>query len=652
MNDLAASPAEPVTADDPLLWPAPRQVTLHDGTLELPAFGLLVLAAGEATLELADPARAVQAALREYAGVDWPLLAGSAPAGSAPGGGAAFALTLSLVPGATPHAQGYLLQVTSERIDAVASTPAGLFYAMQTLCQLARCYGGSWPLLQIVDWPDFAVRGVMLDISRDRVPSFERLLQTVELLAQLKVNQLQLYTEHTFAYRAHGEVWAHASPLTGDEVLALDAFCRARRIELVPNQNTFGHMRRWLTLPRYRELAEAPNGCDTRWGRFDEPFSLNPGDPRSIELVAGLLDELLPHFSSTQVNVGLDETVDLGEGASRAAVQERGVGPVFLDFVRKVLGEVKRRDHTAQMWGDILMEHPELTAQLPRDLIALEWGYEADHPFDEHGARYAAAGLPFYLCPGTASWNSIAGRTQNMVENVRSAARNGLKHGAAGLLMTDWGDNGHWQPPAVSLLPLSFAAGAAWHCAASCAPDAEERLAAAANLHLLQDEGGVAAQAALALGRLETLLPGRVHNSHALFQLLQPHAGGPGDAVLDAAPADEWRHALAAVRVEIDTQLALLEAAAPQAPIAAHWVRELTWAASLLEHGAERGLWLLDGKPAARADALAADVQALVDEYAALWALSSRPGGFADSVARLRALVASYTAESSAAPAA
>ena len=82
----------------------------------------------------------------------------------------------------------------------------------------------------------------MLDISRDKVPRMDTLYALVDMLAGWKINQVQLYTEHTFAYRQHPDVWAEASPMTGDEILALDAFCRERHIELVPNQNSFGHM--------------------------------------------------------------------------------------------------------------------------------------------------------------------------------------------------------------------------------------------------------------------------------------------------------------------------------------------------------------------------------------------------------------------------
>ena len=78
---------------------------------------------------------------------------------------------------------------------------------MATLRQLLREYGRRLPCLQIRDWPDFSRRGVMLDISRGRVPKLETLLELVEQLADFKINELQLYTEHTFAYRQHKSVW-------------------------------------------------------------------------------------------------------------------------------------------------------------------------------------------------------------------------------------------------------------------------------------------------------------------------------------------------------------------------------------------------------------------------------------------------------------
>ena len=73
--------------------------------------------------------------------------------------------------------------------------------------------------------------------------------------------------------------------MTGEEILALDAYCRERFIELVPNQNSFGHMERWLKLPRYEGLAETPEGFEFPWGlKHAGGFTLDPGNPRSLAL--------------------------------------------------------------------------------------------------------------------------------------------------------------------------------------------------------------------------------------------------------------------------------------------------------------------------------------------------------------------------------
>jgi hypothetical protein len=70
------------------------------------------------------------------------------------------------------------------------------------------------------------------------------LREIVDLLARCRYNQFQLYTEHTFAYAAHPAVWEEADPLTPAEIRKLDAYCQIQGIELVANQNTFGHMER------------------------------------------------------------------------------------------------------------------------------------------------------------------------------------------------------------------------------------------------------------------------------------------------------------------------------------------------------------------------------------------------------------------------
>ena len=108
--------------------------------------------------------------------------------------------------------EGYTLAISKRGIFIAFRDLPGLRAAQSTLRQLLREYGYKLPCLEIRDWPDFPRRGVMLDISRGRVPKLETLLDLAEKLAEFKINELQLYTEHTFAYRKYKHIWQSWGP--------------------------------------------------------------------------------------------------------------------------------------------------------------------------------------------------------------------------------------------------------------------------------------------------------------------------------------------------------------------------------------------------------------------------------------------------------
>ena len=69
----------------------------------------------------------------------------------------------------------------------------------------------------------------------------------------------------------------------------------------------------------------------------------------------------------------------------------------------------------------------------------------------------------YYVCPGTSSWNSIMGRTENALLNIFRACESAVAHGAEGMLVTDWGDNGHLQTLPVSYTGILAAADFSWN---------------------------------------------------------------------------------------------------------------------------------------------------------------------------------------------
>ena len=513
---------------------------------------------------------------------------------------------------AVTHPQGYRLTVTADGVLIGANTAVGATYACRTLAQL----GHHTPCLTIDDWPDFPVRGVMLDVSRDKVPTMATLFALVDRLAGWKINQLQLYTEHTFAYAAHRTVWEHASPITADEIRQLDAYCRERHVELVPNQNSFGHMERWLKHPAYLPLAECPDGADTGWGfRWDGPFSLCPTDPASLDLLAGLYAELLPNFTSGLFNVGCDETFDVGQGRSKPTADRIGTTGVYLDFLRKVNGLVRGHGRQMMFWGDVILHHPERIADLPPDTIALNWGYEADHPFDKEAAAFAAAGVPFYVCPGTSSWNSIAGRTDNCLANLANAAAAGCKHGAVGYLITDWGDHGHLQYLSSSYLGFMAGAALSWCGEANAETDWADAL------DRFAFDGERLGSLFLELGRVHAGVAKPNANGTTLFRLLVP---SPADLHperdVSAAELDAVDHAL----LDLEDRV---RGVPPHSPAR----RELFQATHLLGLCVAAGRGRL-GLPAGRP----VDPDVIVKLHRGVWLARNRPGGLDDSCRRLR----------------
>lgn len=432
------------------------------------------------------------------------------------------AITFLRTAKAPDHPEGYALTINRKGVRIEYRETGGLRAAGATLRQLLREFGHRLPCLKIRDWPDFARRGVMLDISRGRVPKLETLLDLVERLADFKINEFQLYTEHTFAYRRYKSVWQDWGALTAAEIRTLDARCRELGIDLVPNQNSFGHLRYFLKHPKVRKLAEVSEPYEGSTGDFLRfPTTLAPNHPGTIKFIRELYDELLPNFTSQFLNVGCDETWDLGRGQSKKLCERRGKGRVYVDFLKRIEREVSKRGRRMMFWGDIILHHPELIPELAKlgapstaparnrssqkqaelvlgtpGIIALNWGYEATHPFAKEAATFARSKVPFYVCPGTSTWMTLLGRHDNAFANLRLAAAAGRKHRAIGYLNTDWGDGGHPQPLAVSW-PL-YVSGAA-HSWCSKSFD-EKLLVPVLSRDVYEDRTQNIATAALALG--------------------------------------------------------------------------------------------------------------------------------------------------------
>lgn len=513
--------------------------------------------------------------------------------------------------------EAYALKVGAEGIYIAARTEIGLRWAEATLRQLQ--VHAEVPCLEIQDAPRFAHRGVMLDISRDRVPTMQTLFDLVDKLAAWKMNHLQLYMEHTFAYQGHEAVWRSASPMTAEEMSALDVYAKARGVALTANQNCLGHLERWLRHPYYAPLGEMDRGHLVRGEHFYMPNTLCPTDPKSRVLIEDLLTQLLPLCSGTYANVGCDEPWDLGKGRSRAVCEARGRETVFSEHLTWVAECCMRLGKRPQFWCD---PEPNEGEHLPKELVTLVWGYEADTPFAPRVEAHRRAGREVWVAPGTSCWQTVFGRTWNRRENLDMAAR--MDAEATGLLCTAWGDRGHRQPYPVTLAGFADAAMAAWS-GANTYDDVAVGLHALGNADLgawLAALGNL--DAALCRGDCDDFSGGGrgtpVANQSALWKELHTNffeRQGNGSA-------DTWE--------ALRDAILQAQASFPQRDSSALIEQECGWALEL-------GLWTCDRAlvrrlpepPVASRQELAARMVELIAVFRKQWLERSRYGGLEDS---------------------
>ena len=456
--------------------------------------------------------------------------------------------------------------------------------------------------------PLFERRGLMLDISRNRVPTMETLRQLVDALHALQYNELQLYTEHTFAYTGHETVWQNASTMTAGEIHDLDNYCGLRGIELVPNQNSFGHMERWLRHDTYRPLAECPDGFEHPLAGWRDSGSTLYPSKESAAFMDELYAELLPNFTSSQLHIGGDEPWELGKGRSAARVASQGKHRIYLDFMKRLFTLTRAHGRRPQFWADIIMERPDLVPELPEGVIPVIWGYEADSPFAEQCRVVAEAGFAnrYYVAPGAGNWNSFSGRLDVAEANIRLAAECGHAHGARGLLLTAWGDNGHHQPW-FSLYPALVLAAAAAHGQHLNRADLSDWI----DQYFFPQRPAGHGAAICALGAVDSLLPQPAPpNSflHSAFFASQPDVEKKLRSLVSRGQLTRAGEALDAIATDgLDPEIAL--------------------ALRLNRAGLERAL---GQKPSE-------DRESLIQDFAVQWRRHSREGGLAESLGRMAA---------------
>jgi hypothetical protein len=348
--------------------------------------------------------------------------------------------------------EGYLLTVSRKQIVVAGKTAAGTFYGLQTLKQLVRGEGASAfvPAVRIADWPAMRWRGVSDDISRGPVPTLDYIKRQIRTEAAFKLNMHSFYMEHTFASESHPLIGPAGGSLTPAEIRELVAYARGYHVELVPEQQTFGHLHKALRLEKYADLAETPYGD-----------VLSPQQEGSYRLIADWYKELDQIFPGQFFHIGADETFELGEGQSKAEAQAKGVGAVYFQHLNRVRDLLKPYNRRLMFWGDIALHHPELISSVPKDMIVMNWQYGGRDDYSSAINPFKAAGLEQFVCPSASNYNQVFPNIESSSKNIVNFVSQGQSAGAIGMMNTTWDDDGEALFEMV-WYPIVLGAAASW----------------------------------------------------------------------------------------------------------------------------------------------------------------------------------------------
>lgn len=430
------------------LLPVPRHLHTEEGAFSLTLDMNIVMAEGCGTLARTG-AKQLQEEICMACGLTVDIRAGRHRMGD-----------ICLTVDAAEADQGYSLSIAPQEVSVVGHDEVGLLYGVQTLRQIIRQCGWTLPALTINDAPDYPVRGFYHDQTRGRIATLDWLKQLADECCFYKLTQLQLYVEHTYLYRDLTELWATAvDPLTAEDILALDEYCAARGVELVPSMSSFGHLLELLRTKRFAHLSVLPESdkmFSTMPNRMAH-LTINPCEPESFQLIASMLEEYMPLFRSRKFNICADETFDLGKGRNQGKDERE----LYMRFVRQLCVHVAGMGRVPMFWGDIVLKFPDALKELPEETICLNWGY-SEHETEDATRTLAQAGAIQYLCPGVRGWNQWIPLMNSSHENIRRMAEYGRKYGAVGFLNTDWGDYGNINDPRFSMPGLAAGACASW----------------------------------------------------------------------------------------------------------------------------------------------------------------------------------------------
>lgn len=515
--------------------------------------------------------------------------------------------------------EGYVLTVGSDGVTVLGETPRGRYYGVMTLVQLMKLEKRSVviPSVEVIDRPMQKVRGITDDVSRGQISTIDDFRRIIRFLARYKMNTYAPYLEDMLIFPGHPAIGRGRGALTLTELKELDAYARRHHVELIPIFQTLGHWENILLLPEYRHLAEFPGA-----------HTLNVSDERVFALLDEMIGAVAKHTSTSWFHMGADESWDVGLGANKARVAASNIATVHAQHYQRVAEIIRKHGKRPMMYGDVILDHPAILAQLPKDMVVMDWQYWAGERYPS-AVTFRDAGVPFIVSPAVYNFTGPFPNYVHTLVNIRNFALEGYRNGALGLLTSNWNDNGGEALRALNVYGYAWTGELAWNPERA---DVDSFSAAFFNDHFGSVEAGTAARLAYTmLSNPLTLTTWNELWRHPMLPLRQ-------------APLSYlWR--IEGIRMTVPVIEPLIETIGSKAVRNADHARYLSfilqldrWFALKLEAG--ESIRKMTSSPAPGSDpdsiltaALTAServlpgLQALKEEFRSLWLTTNRPAG-------------------------
>lgn len=263
------------------------------------------------------------------------------------------------------RAEGYLLNIYEETVQVASKDARGLFYGLQTLQQYLAM--PEQKAIEISDWPDLAIRSDYLDM-RGLFPKFDRVLDFVKEMAFYKLNTLVVEYEDKLP-RSRKEFCHPTETWSYDQLTLFWKAAYDNFIDIIPLQQSFGHLEYALKLPEYQYLRELPTVAG-------EICPLREG---AAELTASLIEEtvyLHPH--SNYIHLGCDEVFSLGK-SQECQSSNCSRSRLAIDFINKNIRKVISLGKKPIIWHDMLEKATdEELSLLDKQVIVGIWLYSPE----------------------------------------------------------------------------------------------------------------------------------------------------------------------------------------------------------------------------------------------------------------------------------